>query len=88
MNEKIERIWERTRALRPIIEAHRGEGDGLHHLPDAIAQAFAEANVYRLRVAPGIWWRGDRSDHLLLPLRQNRALFGIERRRQASLETP
>jgi indole-3-acetate monooxygenase len=48
MNNKIERIWERTRALRPTIEAHRGEGDGLHHLPDAIARAFAEANVYRL----------------------------------------
>jgi alkylation response protein AidB-like acyl-CoA dehydrogenase len=48
MNGKIERIWERTRALRPTIEAHRGEGDGLHHLPDAIARAFAEANVYRL----------------------------------------
>jgi alkylation response protein AidB-like acyl-CoA dehydrogenase len=48
MNEKIERIWERTRALRPIIEAHRAEGDGLHRLPDAIARAFAEANVYRL----------------------------------------
>ena len=48
MDDKIERIWERTRALRPVIEAHRHEGDGLHHLPDAIAQAFAEANVYRL----------------------------------------
>jgi hypothetical protein len=48
MNEKIERVWELTRALRPIIEAHRGEGDGLNHLPDAIARAFAEANVYRL----------------------------------------
>jgi indole-3-acetate monooxygenase len=48
MDQKIERIWERTRALRPVIEAHRGEGDGLHHLPEAIARAFAEANVYRL----------------------------------------
>jgi alkylation response protein AidB-like acyl-CoA dehydrogenase len=48
MNEKIERIWELTRSLRFVIEEHRSEGDGLHHLPDAIAQAFAEANVYRL----------------------------------------
>jgi len=48
MNNKIEQIWERTHALRPTIEAHRGEGDGLHHLPDAIARAFVEANVYRL----------------------------------------
>lgn len=48
MDDKIERIWERTRALRAVIEAHRHEGDGLHHLPDAIARAFAQANVYRL----------------------------------------
>jgi indole-3-acetate monooxygenase len=48
MDDKAERIMERTRALRPTIEAHRAEGDGLHHLPDAIARAFAEANVYRL----------------------------------------
>jgi indole-3-acetate monooxygenase len=48
MDDKLERNWERTRAMRPLIEAHRCEGDGLHHLPDAIARAFAEANVYRL----------------------------------------
>jgi alkylation response protein AidB-like acyl-CoA dehydrogenase len=48
MNSKIERIWELTRALRPIIEAHRSEGETLRHLPDAIANAFREANVYRL----------------------------------------
>jgi alkylation response protein AidB-like acyl-CoA dehydrogenase len=48
MKDKIERIWKRTRALRPVIEAHREEGDGSYHLPDAIARAFAEANVYRL----------------------------------------
>jgi alkylation response protein AidB-like acyl-CoA dehydrogenase len=48
MTDRIEQIWERTRGLRPVIEANRAEGDGLHHLPDAIARAFAEANVYRL----------------------------------------
>lgn len=48
MNDNVERIWERTRALRPIIEAHRGEGDALRHLPDAVARAFVAANVYRL----------------------------------------
>jgi alkylation response protein AidB-like acyl-CoA dehydrogenase len=47
-NDRIERAWGRVHRLRPLIEAHRGEGDGLHHLPNAIAQAFAEANVYRL----------------------------------------
>jgi hypothetical protein len=48
MNDKIEQIWERTRALRPTIEAHRGEGDRLHYLPDTVARAFVAANVYRL----------------------------------------
>jgi indole-3-acetate monooxygenase len=46
----LQRVWERTRALRPIIEAHRGEGDILRRLPDPIARAFLEANVYRLLV--------------------------------------
>jgi alkylation response protein AidB-like acyl-CoA dehydrogenase len=50
MDHKAERIWERTRAMRPVIEAHRGEGDSLRRLPDAIAKAFVEANVYRLLV--------------------------------------
>ena len=48
MQDKIEQIWQRTRAMRTVIEEHRREGDGLHHLPEAIARAFAEANVYRL----------------------------------------
>jgi alkylation response protein AidB-like acyl-CoA dehydrogenase len=52
MNDRVERIWERMRALRSTIEAHRGEGDGLHHLPDAIARAFVDANVYRLLLPP------------------------------------
>ncbi len=43
-------MWERTRKLRPIIEAHRGEGEMLRRLPDAIADAFLKANVYRLLV--------------------------------------
>ena len=47
-NNQIDHIWERTRAMRATIEAHRDEGDGLHHLPDAVARAFVEANVYRL----------------------------------------
>ncbi|MGO9061139.1 MAG: hypothetical protein ACLQU2_27715 [Candidatus Binataceae bacterium] len=50
MDAKIERVWARTRQLRPIIEAHRGEGDRLRRLPDPIAQAFLEANIYRLLV--------------------------------------
>jgi hypothetical protein len=48
MDEKIKQIWERTPGPRTVIEAHRGEGDRLHHLPDLIAHAFAEANEYRM----------------------------------------
>lgn len=48
MQDQSERIWRRVRAMRSVIEEHRREGDGLRHLPDAIARAFAEANVYRL----------------------------------------
>jgi indole-3-acetate monooxygenase len=50
MHDRIERVWARTHQLRPIIEAHRGEADRLRRLPDAIARAFVEANVYRLLV--------------------------------------
>lgn len=50
MDARIERAWVRTRELRPLIEAHRGEGEFLRHLPDAIGRAFLDANVYRLLV--------------------------------------
>jgi alkylation response protein AidB-like acyl-CoA dehydrogenase len=46
--DKIEQAWARTQALRPISEEHRGEGDTLRRLPDAIAKAFVDANIYRL----------------------------------------
>ena len=45
MDGNIERAWARARELRPIIEAHRGEGDILRRLPDPIAKAFLEANL-------------------------------------------
>jgi indole-3-acetate monooxygenase len=50
MQDKIERAWEQVRRMRPIIEAHRDEAEQLRRLPDAVAQAFLEANVYRLLV--------------------------------------
>ncbi len=48
MTDRIEEIWQRTRALQPLIEAHREEADSLHHLPDAVGQAYIANNVYRL----------------------------------------
>jgi alkylation response protein AidB-like acyl-CoA dehydrogenase len=50
MDDKFERVWARVREMRPLIEAHRGEADLLRRLPDAIAQAFVKADVYRLLV--------------------------------------
>lgn len=55
---KIERIWARTRELRPIIEAHRGEGEFLRRLPDAIGRAFLDANIYRLLVPEDLGGEG------------------------------
>lgn len=48
MDTDITQIWERVRALRAVIEAHRDAGQALHHLPDSVARAFVDANVYRL----------------------------------------
>jgi alkylation response protein AidB-like acyl-CoA dehydrogenase len=48
MDMRIKQIWERVRALRSVIESHRDEAQALHHLPDPVARAFVEANVYRL----------------------------------------
>ena len=48
MDTHSKQIWARIRALRSVIEAHRDEAQTLHHLPDPVARAFVEANVYRL----------------------------------------
>lgn len=42
------KAWDDVQTLRPIILAHRDDGDTLRRLPDAIAQAFVERDVYRL----------------------------------------
>ena len=41
--------WERIRRLEPIVRAHRTEADRRRRLPDAIAQAFIDADVYRIQ---------------------------------------
>src|SRR5579875_113256 len=50
MQDNVERAWEQVRRMRPIIEAYRDEAERLRRLPDAVAQAFVAANVYRLLV--------------------------------------
>jgi alkylation response protein AidB-like acyl-CoA dehydrogenase len=50
--DKVERAWASVRAMRPIIEEHRAEGERLRRLPDAIARAFIDANIFRLLPPP------------------------------------
>ncbi len=48
--ERVEAIWTKIRDLKPIIHAHREEGDRLRHLPPAVADAFFAADLYRLQI--------------------------------------
>jgi len=50
--DRIERAWATVRGMRPIIEEYRAEGDRLRRLPDAIARAFFDADVFRLLLPP------------------------------------
>ena len=42
--------WERVRSLEPLVIAHRREGDLVRRLPDAVARAFLDLDMYRLLV--------------------------------------
>jgi alkylation response protein AidB-like acyl-CoA dehydrogenase len=44
--------WERVRSLKALVIRHRREGDALRRLPDPIAQAFIDLDMYRFQV-PG-----------------------------------
>jgi alkylation response protein AidB-like acyl-CoA dehydrogenase len=46
----LEIAWDRVRGLKPLVMKHRLEGDVLRRLPDVIAQAFIEADMYRFQV--------------------------------------
>lgn len=49
MNEAVlNRVWENTRALRPVIRAGQAESDQLRRLPDNVAKAFVGCDVNRL----------------------------------------
>jgi alkylation response protein AidB-like acyl-CoA dehydrogenase len=47
-DESWAKAWEDVQTLRPIIEATRDQADELRRLPDAIARAFVDRDVYRL----------------------------------------
>lgn len=53
-----ESLWEDVRSLRPIIEAAGREGDHLRRLPDSVADAFVERDVYRLILPRDLGGRG------------------------------
>jgi alkylation response protein AidB-like acyl-CoA dehydrogenase len=42
------KAWNDVQTLRPIVEPSRAEAERIRRLPDAVAQAFLERDVYRL----------------------------------------
>jgi alkylation response protein AidB-like acyl-CoA dehydrogenase len=51
-------IWAEAQTLRPIVEACRAETDRLRRLPDPIAQAFVDRDIYRLLLPVDLGGRG------------------------------
>ena len=58
MPGRVDSIWAAVRALKPLIVAHRAEGEALKHLPPAVARAFLEADFYRLVVPEDLGGKG------------------------------
>ena len=50
MPKQAQEIWNCVRALKPLVVANRAAGEALKRLPDPVAQAFVEADFYRLVV--------------------------------------
>jgi indole-3-acetate monooxygenase len=46
--------WERVRSVKPIVLAHREEGERLRRMPDAVAKALLDADLYRLLIPPDL----------------------------------
>lgn len=51
-------IWAETHSLRPIIEASREDADRLRRLPDPVARAFVDRDIYRLMLPEDMGGRG------------------------------
>jgi alkylation response protein AidB-like acyl-CoA dehydrogenase len=68
------KAWDDVQSLRPIIEAVRDQADELRRLPDAIARAFVERDVYRLMLPVDLGGAGlDPLQHFDLTLEVSRA---------------
>ena len=50
MVDRLEEVQRRIRQLRPLIGANRGEAERLKRLPDPVAEAFLEHDLYRVLV--------------------------------------
>ncbi|MDO7836706.1 acyl-CoA dehydrogenase family protein [Sphingobium sp. HBC34] len=46
--EEARTLWERTKALKPVVDSCRAETDMERRLPDPIAAAFMDLDLYRL----------------------------------------
>ena len=46
----VHTAWARVRGMKDLILKHRHEGDELRRLPDSIAQAFLDADLFRIQV--------------------------------------
>jgi indole-3-acetate monooxygenase len=50
MTNDLGQLQAQVRALRPLIEASRGDAERMKRLPDAVAAAFLEHDLYRILV--------------------------------------
>ena len=50
MGDRLDDVQRRVRELRPLIEANRAEAERLKRLPDPVAEAFLEHDLYRVLV--------------------------------------
>ena len=50
MQDREKDVWRRAKGLRPLIQASRAEAERLKRLPDAVAAAFLEHDLYRILV--------------------------------------
>lgn len=67
------KAWDDVQSLRPIIEGARDEADVLRRLPDAIAGAFVDRDVYRLMLPVDLGGAGlDPLQHFDLTLEVSR----------------
>ena len=59
MHQSLRQIaWQEARSLAPIVAASRSEAETLRRLPDTVARAFVERDVYRLLLPSDLGGRG------------------------------